>query len=125
MMMRDLDLVKAVCITDFWHFDDMGFFPEMLNDVEGNDFGLGTTHGQEWKSLRYSITPAFSITHLKEIPVMVRRQVTSCTISHNSMHLSYTISFIIYFSFSDVINDLSKGLEVITFHGASTKLHMV
>jgi hypothetical protein len=78
MMMRDLDLVKVDFIRDFWHLNDVGFIPEGLEEIEGNNLGLFTTKGQEWKSLRYRISPAFSITHLKDVAMHAGNQLCVC-----------------------------------------------
>ena len=64
---RDPDLIKRVAIRDFDHFMNSGFISEELSKMEINNFGLLSAAGEDWRSLKASITPAFSVKYLKRI----------------------------------------------------------
>ncbi len=63
LYVRDLELIKRVMIKDFDHFVDFGFFPDGIQAL--NNFGLANATGEEWKSLKATISPAFSLRSLK------------------------------------------------------------
>ena len=69
--MQDVDLLKAVCIKDFDHFTDFGFFPPDAYKIKGNDFGLLNALGDEWRTLKANITPAFSLRNIKNIAINI------------------------------------------------------
>ena len=58
----DVELIKRVMIKDFDHFTDFGFIDDRLSDQ--NDFGLANARGEEWKALKATISPAFSLKNL-------------------------------------------------------------
>ncbi len=69
--MRDVELIRRVMIKDFDHFTDPGFMSEGLSAL--NDVGLANTLGEEWKSLKATISPAFSMRNMKAITVGVNQ----------------------------------------------------
>ncbi len=71
LYVRDVELIRRVMIRDFDHFMDFGFFSEGLSAI--NDFGLANTLGEEWKSLKATISPAFSMRNMKAIAVGVNQ----------------------------------------------------
>ncbi len=66
-MVTDLDLVKRICIKDFWHFSDSGLWPEAVEQAEYNQAGIISKLGKEWKAVRSATSPAFSIANLKDV----------------------------------------------------------
>lgn len=67
LMIKDPDLIKQVLVTDFDHFVDFAFIPKELAHLPMNELGLSNAIGDEWRSLRTSITPAFSLKNIKNI----------------------------------------------------------
>ena len=67
LYVRDFEMIKQVAIRDFDHWEDLGFFPDFLLDIKGNDLGLANTKGDTWKSLKAQTSPAFSLKNLKAI----------------------------------------------------------
>ena len=66
-VIKDHELIKRICITDFWHFSSLGFFPPEVQEMECNDMGLASKVGKEWKSCHQIVSPAFSLKNLKDI----------------------------------------------------------
>lgn len=65
ILIRDLDLVRNILISDFQHFHDRGVFCDSKNDpMSASIFAM---HGEQWKSLRHSFTPAFTSGKLKSM----------------------------------------------------------
>lgn len=63
LLIRDPVLIKNVLTTDFEHFHDRGVYVDTKRDeMSGNLFSL---EGEEWKSLRTRLTPAFTSGKLK------------------------------------------------------------
>jgi cytochrome P450 family 6 len=63
ILIRDPVLIKNILTTDFDHFHDRGVYVDAERDVmSANLFAL---EGQEWKSLRTRLTPAFTSGKLK------------------------------------------------------------
>ena len=71
LFVRDLNLIQRICIKDFDHFIDNGLFPSECLKLKENNFGLINTVGEEWRSLKSSITPAFSLRNMKNVAVAV------------------------------------------------------
>ena len=67
LYIRDVALAKRVLVTDFEHFSQSGFIDEGLMEIEANNFGMASTKGDEWKSLKAQLSPAFSRPGLKPI----------------------------------------------------------
>ena len=67
LYIRDIDVAKKVLVSDFEHFAQSGFIDEALMDIEANNFGMASTKGEEWKSLKAQLSPAFSRPGLKPI----------------------------------------------------------
>lgn len=74
LLINDLDLLKTIAIKDFWHFEDPAFMPPEVWEDKQNDLGLASKFGQEWKSIKFSVTPAFSVSNLKNISLKVNMQ---------------------------------------------------
>ena len=74
-IVRDLELIKLICITDFWHFSSLSMFPSELQELECNDLGLASKAGQEWKSFRQVVSPAFSIKNLKDMAIQGSKSI--------------------------------------------------
>nr|AIL94146.1 cytochrome P450 CYP3024A3 [Tigriopus japonicus] len=64
---KDPELIKQVLIKDFDHFVDLNFIPKELANLPMNEFGLANALGDEWRALKSSITPAFSLKNIKNI----------------------------------------------------------
>lgn len=63
ILIRDAELVKHILTKDFQYFHDRGVYCEPETDpMSGNLFSLP---GESWKSLRTSLTPAFTSGKLK------------------------------------------------------------
>lgn len=77
LYIRDADLMKRICVSDFDHFTDFGMTASYLGDLDGNDLGLVGKCGEEWRSLKASITPAFSPKNLRNIAVQVQQAAGS------------------------------------------------
>ena len=65
ILVRDLDLVRSILVSDFQHFHDRGVFC----DPESDPFSASifAMHGEQWKSLRQKLTPAFTSGKLKSM----------------------------------------------------------
>ena len=74
-IIRDLELIKRVCITDFWHFSTLSFFPSEVQELECNDLGLVSKVGQEWKTYRQMVSPAFTMKNLKDIAIQGHKSI--------------------------------------------------
>jgi len=69
--LKDLDLIKKVQITDFDHFNELGFGDPFYNDKVGNQFGLASMKGDTWKKMKRMVGPPFSVPRLKKtMPAM-------------------------------------------------------
>jgi len=60
LFVTDLELIKKIQITDFDHFQDLGFVAQKYRKKVSLPFGLADTYGEEWKLLKRHMTPAFS-----------------------------------------------------------------
>lgn len=70
ILVRDAELVKNILTKDFQHFHDRGVYCDQKNDpMSANLFSM---HGEEWKSIRAKITPAFTSGKLKGMFSMVQ-----------------------------------------------------
>ena len=74
---RDLELIKRIGITDFWHFSTLSFFPSEIQDLECNDLGLVSKVGQEWKRYRQTVSPAFSVKNLRDMSMQGWKSITN------------------------------------------------
>ncbi|KAG8254052.1 cytochrome P450 6a2-like isoform X1 [Homalodisca vitripennis] len=62
LMVRDPDLIHRIMVKDFTSFQDRGFHGGSNDPVTSSLFSL---KGQEWRSLRYKLTPTFSAGKMK------------------------------------------------------------
>ncbi|KAI5651489.1 cytochrome p450 domain-containing protein [Phthorimaea operculella] len=63
LVVRDPDLIKRICVNDFQHFVDRGFFfNKNVDPLAGSVLFL---RGNEWKKLRAKISPIFSPNKLR------------------------------------------------------------
>ncbi|XP_028164104.1 cytochrome P450 6B1-like [Ostrinia furnacalis] len=85
LVVRDPDLIKRICVNDFQHFVDRGFF--FREDVDPLAGSVLFLRGAKWKRLRAKISPIFSPNKLrsmfplidntaKEFLVRVKKQCT-------------------------------------------------
>lgn len=71
ILIRDAELVKNVLTRDFQYFHDRGVYCNPKSDpMSANVFALP---GEEWKSLRTRLTPAFTSGKLKGMFPMVKK----------------------------------------------------
>lgn len=70
LLVRDAELVKNMLTKDFQHFHDRGVYCDPKRDkMSANLFALP---GEEWKTLRTRLTPAFTSGKLKGMFPMVK-----------------------------------------------------
>ncbi|XP_072938118.1 cytochrome P450 6j1-like [Epargyreus clarus] len=63
LVVQDPELIKRICVNDFHHFTDRGFFfNKELDPLAGSVLFL---RGNEWKKLRAKISPIFSPNKLR------------------------------------------------------------
>ncbi|XP_026727646.1 cytochrome P450 6B1-like [Trichoplusia ni] len=63
LVVRDPELIRRVCVNDFQHFTDRGFF--FNKDVDPMAGSVLFLRGNEWKRLRTKISPIFSPNKLR------------------------------------------------------------
>ncbi|XP_047029154.1 cytochrome P450 6B1-like [Helicoverpa zea] len=63
LVVRDPELIRRVCVNDFQHFTDRGFF--FNKDVDPLAGSVLFLRGNEWKRLRAKISPIFSPNKLR------------------------------------------------------------
>ncbi|KAJ8714393.1 hypothetical protein PYW07_002618 [Mythimna separata] len=63
LVVRDPELIKRMCVNDFQHFTDRGFF--FNKDVDPLAGSVLFLRGNEWKRLRAKISPIFSPNKLR------------------------------------------------------------
>jgi len=66
ILVTDLEIIKSVMVTDFDHFNDLGFIDQEYRKKVGLVFGLADAYGEEWKVLKRLITPTFSAPKVKK-----------------------------------------------------------
>ena len=88
-VIRDLDLIKRVCITDFWHFSSLSIFPTELQELDCNDLGLASKAGDEWKSFRQIVNPAFTMKNLKDMAIQVIKFVVVMLFPNLLLNFNY------------------------------------
>ena len=66
IMVTDLDLIKKVQVTDFDHFTDFGLFSAEYLEVMGLQMGIVDSQGEEWRTLKKLVAPAFSAPRIKK-----------------------------------------------------------
>ena len=59
-MARDLELIKQVQVTAFDHFSEGYLIPDDYLKIMGLQLGLLDARGEEWRTLKKLLTPAFS-----------------------------------------------------------------
>uniref|UniRef100_A0A1B6KJS6 Cytochrome P450 n=2 Tax=Graphocephala atropunctata TaxID=36148 RepID=A0A1B6KJS6_9HEMI len=62
LLVRDPELIHRIMVKDFTSFQDRGFHGNTNDPLTSSLFSL---RGQEWRSLRYKLTPTFSAGKLK------------------------------------------------------------
>ncbi|CAG9133227.1 unnamed protein product [Plutella xylostella] len=63
LVIRDPSLIKRICVSDFQHFVDRGFyFNKQVDPLAGSVLFL---RGREWRTLRAKISPIFSPNKLR------------------------------------------------------------
>ena len=73
VLITDLELVKKVQVTNFDHFADLGFVdPRYRRDV-GLVFGLADLYGEEWRRLKKTVNPAFSMPRVRRATAAVNK----------------------------------------------------
>lgn len=63
LVVRDPSLIKRICVNDFQHFTDRGFF--FNKDVDPLAGSVLFLRGNDWKKLRAKISPIFSPNKLR------------------------------------------------------------
>lgn len=65
LLVNEMSLVKNILNNDFQHFHDRGVYLNVAHDPLSG--GLFSLNGDEWKSLRTKLTPAFTSGKLKNM----------------------------------------------------------
>nr|CAH7728527.1 unnamed protein product [Callosobruchus chinensis] len=69
----DLDIVKCILQSDFWHFPNHGFYwNEKVDPLSANLFNL---ENERWKKARAQVTPAFTTGKIK----MMSQTILKCS----------------------------------------------
>ncbi|XP_050560869.1 cytochrome P450 9e2-like [Spodoptera frugiperda] len=63
LIIRDLEMLKRVTVKDFEHFIDRRSFTSELDPMFGR--GLLLLHGDEWKAMRSTMSPAFTSSKIR------------------------------------------------------------
>ena len=66
VMVMDIELLKKVQVTDFDYFVDTGLFSDEYLAKMGLQLGLSDSRGEQWKTLRRLLSPAFSMPRIKK-----------------------------------------------------------
>ena len=66
VMVMDIELLKKVQVTDFDYFLDTGLFSDEYLAKMGLQLGLSDSRGEQWKTLRRLLSPAFSMPRIKK-----------------------------------------------------------
>lgn len=71
VMIRDLELIKKILITDFNHFSNRALKTDPIHDPVGTN-NLFLLRNPKWKDLRQMLSPIYSSAKLKQMyPLMV------------------------------------------------------
>jgi cytochrome P450 family 3 subfamily A len=73
IMVTDLEIIKQVQTTAFDHFRDPNFIPEDFLAVMGLQLGLIDARGEDWRTLKKLLTPAFSGPRIKKTAAGMNR----------------------------------------------------
>lgn len=65
LLIRDIDIAKAIMTKDFQNFMNRGFFESDLVSTVGKNLFL--LEGEEWKNMRSKVTPAFTSVKIKNM----------------------------------------------------------
>ncbi|KAK5646915.1 hypothetical protein RI129_005379 [Pyrocoelia pectoralis] len=71
LVINDIDIVKRIMIKDFASFPNKLFFSDKNCDPVFNN-SLFNTRGEEWKSIRYKLSPVFTSGKLKVMFSLIR-----------------------------------------------------
>ncbi|KPJ04498.1 Cytochrome P450 6B1 [Papilio xuthus] len=78
LVVHDPELIKKICVNDFHHFTDRGFFfNEEVDPLAGSVLFL---RGNEWKTLRAKISPIFSPNKLRGMFPLIENTAKEFTI---------------------------------------------
>ncbi|KAF5308491.1 hypothetical protein FQR65_LT06156 [Abscondita terminalis] len=84
LLIRDLDLIKKIVVTDFDYFPDRIAITNKKDSIGSKLLFL--LKGEEWKQLRKSSTPLFSLNKLKNMVPLIN-EVGENLVQHIEKHL--------------------------------------
>ncbi|CAN8008128.1 unnamed protein product, partial [Ixodes pacificus] len=67
LLVKDLDLIKKIQITDFGNFHGRGVTSAVNRQHQVNKFNILNVDGERWKDMRSLLTPAFTPSNMKKI----------------------------------------------------------
>lgn len=97
LMIRDLDLLRRIMITDFNYFTDR----DVYLDVHGDPLSVNvlSQRGKSWKELRHKLSPMFSVTQMKKmLPIFsdevnkLDRYLEKCARNNDVVNLRDTLT---------------------------------
>ena len=119
LFVKHPDMIKLVTIRDFDHFQDQGFLAPEINKMEANDFGLANLKGDHWRSVKASVSPAFSLKNMKAMVPTIdknsKRMVQNLNDSFKSKKLNpkvLELDPLIKPFAMDVITQVAFGVDV-------------
>ncbi|CAD0254264.1 unnamed protein product [Spodoptera exigua] len=117
LIVRDLEMLKRITVKDFEHFIDRRSFTTELDPMFGR--GLLLLHGDEWKAMRSTMSPAFTSSKIRlmvpfmeevclEMIKVLKQRIKDSGTSHYDMECKEVMTRYA----NDVIASCAFGLKV-------------